>query len=64
MIHFCKWKQHMDPFFGTCSHIKTTHRSPRDIPEIPTAPTVTGAKLLPGPGSRRHHFVHCFGMFF
>ncbi|KAM0072695.1 hypothetical protein Hdeb2414_s0001g00039221 [Helianthus debilis subsp. tardiflorus] len=36
MIHFCKWKQHMDPFFGTRSHIKTTHRSPRDIPETPT----------------------------
>ncbi|MFS8024810.1 putative maleylacetate reductase [Helianthus anomalus] len=61
MIHFCKWKQHMDPFFGTRSHIKTTHRSPRDIPETPIA---TRTKSLPGPGSRRHHFVHCFGMFF
>ncbi|KAL9995741.1 hypothetical protein Hdeb2414_s0774g00945571 [Helianthus debilis subsp. tardiflorus] len=36
MIHFCKWKQHMDPLFGTRSHIKTTHRSPWDIPETPT----------------------------
>ncbi|KAM0068596.1 hypothetical protein Hdeb2414_s0002g00074991 [Helianthus debilis subsp. tardiflorus] len=55
MIHFCKWKQHMDPLFGTRSHIKTTHRSPWDIPETPT-----GDKVVAGIGITSTSFRSLF----